>query len=330
MGIKGKRLLVTGGLGFIGSHFVDVILSNENDIELIVLDAGTYCASQRNLVKHDGSSQVKLINGSVLDSSLLGDIMGNSDWVVHFAGETHVDRSLGSAESFFETNVMGTLSLLECCRKSDLEGIIIISSDEVYGSTEYPVPESVPLNPSNPYAVSKASMDLLSQNYHLNYDLPICVVRPTNNYGPRQFPEKLIPCFVTKLLSGEPIPIYGEGNNKREWLYVRDTCLAIYWLMSHSDFQKQFAGEVFNIGSGIERSVNEIAQLLCEGFQRRLDKTVAWVPERPCPVRRHAVDSSKITELTGWMPKMGLEKGLSLTISWYRDRWPKKLLEWWI
>lgn len=328
MGRSGDKIVVTGGFGFMGSHFVDLILSTRPDREIVVLDANTYCGTPRNLEKHAGNGSLCIVVDSVCHGGTVDRLVRGAGAVVHFAAETHVDRSISSARPFFETNVMGTLNVLESCRRHEVPKIVVVSSDEVYGNCTGLAAESdTLLSPASPYAASKAAADLAARSFFTTYDLPACIVRPVNNYGPRQYPEKLIPRFVNRMLAGDKVPVYGDGGNTREWLYVTDTCRAIFSLLEH--FPVNVAGEVFNIGSGVEKSVLEITGSIAGLLGLDAEDMIDRVNDRPGHVERHRVDWSKIHRVTGWEPAVGLEEGLKRTIRWYAEHQDDMCDNWW-
>ncbi len=321
-------MIVTGALGFIGSHFVDLVLSTWPGRELVVLDANTYCGSRRNLEEHAEMSSLSIVEGSICRNGLVDEILKGAGTVVHFAAETHVDRSINSARPFFETNVIGTLNILESCRSHEVPKIVVVSTDEVYGNCREPALESDTLfKPASPYAASKAAADLTARSFFNTYDTPLCIVRPVNNYGPRQYPEKLIPKFIKRMLESERVPVYGTGGNTREWLYVTDTCRAILSLMDH--FPDNVMGEVFNIGTGVERSVLEITMSIAKLLKVDTEDMIDWVDDRPAHVERHRVNWEKIHSVTGWKPIMDFQEGLKRTVSWYAERHGGELDNWW-
>jgi dTDP-glucose 4,6-dehydratase len=307
------RIVVTGGMGFIGSAFVRRRLVSPGD-EVVVIDKLTYAGNPNNLRDHQGNSRMTFVKGDVCDRPLMDRLTRDTDAVVHFAAETHVDRSILEAGTFVQTDVVGTFSVLEACRKADVGRLIHISTDEVYGEAEgVPCTEDASLRPKSPYAASKAGADRLAFSYHATYGLPVVITRCTNNYGPFQHPEKLIPLFVTNALEDKPLPVYGTGRNTRDWIHVDDHCAALDVLLA----TKGVDGEVFNIGSTEEHSVNEIAGSILSllGKPKGL---VKHTEDRPGHVRRHAVDSSKVRSRTGWKPSHSFEAGLRETVEWYR------------
>ena len=328
MSLPGEKIVVTGGLGFIGSHFVDMILSTRPGRELVVLDANTYCGSRRNLEAHAGNSKLSIVEDSVCQSETVDRVLKGAGVVVHFAAETHVDRSISSARPFFETNVMGTLNVLESCRRHEVRKIVVVSTDEVYGNCSESATESdTLLRPASPYAASKAAADLTARSFFATYDVPVCIVRPVNNFGPRQYPEKLIPKFIERMIAGEKVPVYGHGGNTREWLYVKDTCRAILSLIEH--FSANVVGEVFNIGSGVGKSVLEITGSITGLLDIDGENVIEWVDDRPAHVERHRVNWNKIRRVTGWEPIFDFEEGLKRTVSWYMEHRGGEYDNWW-
>ncbi len=312
------RLVVTGGMGFIGSAFVRRRLQRDGD-EVLVVDKLTYAGNPNNLRDCRDDPRLTFVRGDVCDRGLMDRVAKDADALVHFAAETHVDRSILDAGTFVTTDVVGTFSVLEACRKADVGRMIHISTDEVYGEAgEAPCREDAPLMPKSPYAASKAGADRLAFSYFATYGLPVVITRCTNNYGPYQHPEKLIPLFVTNALEDKPLPMYGTGANTRDWIHVEDHCAALDLLLSAPGVE----GEVFNIGAGQERSVREIGLAILRILGKPAD-LLRPVEDRPGHVLRHAVDWTKIREGLGWRPARTFEEGLRETIEWYRRN------EWW-
>jgi len=307
------RLLVTGGAGFIGSNFTRRAVGQGHDV--VVLDKLTYAGNKENLRDLLDAKKIRFVKGDVCDQGLVADLAAHVDAVVHFAAETHVDRSILEAGNFVQTDVVGTFSVLEGCRKTNVDRVIQISTDEVYGEAEgNPCREDAPLMPKSPYAASKAGADRLAYSYFATYGLPVVISRCTNNYGPYQHPEKLIPLFVTNALEDKPLPVYGTGKNTRDWIHVDDHCAALDLLLE----AKGVEGEVFNIGASEEYSVNEIGTAILNtlGKPKTLLKSVA---DRPGHVRRHAVETKKIRSKLGWKPSRSFTQGLTETMQWYRE-----------
>ncbi len=312
------RLLVTGGMGFIGSNFIRFMLERHGEMEIVNLDKLTYAGNPANL--SDVGGRHRFIRGDVCDREKVDALVQECDAVVHFAAETHVDRSIDYAEYFVDTDVKGTFMLLEAARKHGVEKFIHISTDEVYGEAgDSSSREDDPLMPKSPYAASKAGADRLAYSYFCTYGLPVIITRCTNNYGPHQYPEKLIPLFTTNALEDEPLPVYGSGKNTRDWIYVKDHCSAIDLLLRSQGRD----GEVFNIGSGEEKTVLEIASTILSTLNKP-EGLIEHVEDRAGHVERHAVDTSKIRDRLGWAPEHEFDQAIVNTIEWYRDN-----VEWW-
>ncbi|GAA2729582.1 dTDP-glucose 4,6-dehydratase [Streptomyces nogalater] len=310
------RLLVTGGAGFIGSHFVRTLLDGgypgHETSRVTVLDKLTYAGNRDNLPA--AHPRLEFVRGDVCDPELLDRILPGHDAVVHFAAESHVDRSLRSAPEFVHTNVLGTQTLLDACLAAGTERFVHVSTDEVYGSiAEGSWTEEHPLLPNSPYAASKASSDLLVRACHRTHGLNVSITRCSNNYGPYQHPEKLIPLFVTRLLEGRPVPLYGDGRNVREWLHVDDHCRAVALVLDRGR-----PGEVYNVGGGDARTNREVTErllALCGADWSR----VRHVPDRKGHDLRYALDDGKIREELGYAPRIPFERGLADVVAWYRD-----------
>jgi dTDP-glucose 4,6-dehydratase len=307
------RLLVTGGAGFIGSNFTRRAVGQGHDV--VVLDKLTYAGNLENLRDLLDAKKIRFVKGDVCDLGIVSGLAKEADAVVHFAAETHVDRSILEAGEFVKTDVVGTFSVLEACRKAEVERVLHISSDEVYGEAERePCREDVPLMPKSPYAASKAGADRLAFSYFATYGLPVVISRCTNNYGPYQHPEKLIPLFVTNALEDKPLPLYGTGKNTRDWIHVDDHCSALDRLLDAKDVE----GEVFNIGASEEHSVNEIAASILKTL-RKPKSLLKNVADRPGHVTRHAVDTRKIRSKLHWKPSRSFIEGLKETVKWYSE-----------
>jgi dTDP-glucose 4,6-dehydratase len=308
-----QKLLVTGGMGFIGSNFILHMLNCHPHIKVINLDALTYAGNPDNLLSIKNHPQHQFVHGSINDQLLLQELFGSGiDIVVHFAAESHVDRSIEAPRQFIETNVQGTQNILEAARQHGVERFVHISTDEVYGSlgnSGY-FNEGSPLAPNSPYSASKASADMLVRAYHRTYGLPAIITRCTNNYGPRQFPEKLIPLILLKAVKNEKIPVYGDGLNVRDWLYVGDHCAAIDLVI-----QKGLPGEVYNIGGHNEFSNIKTISMILEELGKPAS-LIEYVPDRLGHDRRYAIDPAKIEGL-GWRQKTAFEEGIQKTIDWY-------------
>ena len=312
------RILVTGGAGFIGSHFVRTILSKGypglDGAEVVVLDALTYAGNRANLDPVADTDRLTFVHGDILDVDVVDSLVAEADAVVHFAAESHVDRSITGARDFVMTNVVGTQTLLDAALRHRLGRFVHVSTDEVYGSIdEGSWPETHPLEPNSPYAASKASSDLIARSYARTHGLDVLVTRCSNNYGPYQFPEKVIPLFVTNLIDGATVPLYGDGLNVRDWLHVDDHCRGIALVLAGGR-----GGEVYNIGGGTELTNRELTELLLEKTGTDWSRVVP-VEDRKGHDRRYSVDISKISAELGYEPLVPFEQGLADTVSWYRD-----------
>ena len=308
-----KTILVTGGAGFIGSCFVRHILKKHPDYNVINLDALTYCGNLLNLKDVEDNSHYIFEKGNICDKKLVLELIKKCDYVVNFAAESHVDNSILGPEIFIQTNVNGTLNLLKACKEVGIERYLQVSTDEVYGTlgaTGY-FYETSPIQPNSPYSASKASADLLVRAYFETYGLPVLTTRCSNNYGPYQYPEKLIPFFISKLLKGEKVPVYGDGLNVRDWLYVYDHCEAIDTVL-----HKGKIGEVYNIGGHNEKTNLEITKLILDAMGKD-ESSIEHVKDRLGHDRRYAISNDKITSELGWKPSITFEEGIKLTIDWY-------------
>jgi dTDP-glucose 4,6-dehydratase len=311
------KLLVTGGAGFIGSHYVRSVLTGAwggaEPERVVMLDAFTYAGNIENLAAVRADERLEIVAGDILDRALVDRLMGTVDAVVHFAAESHVDRSILGARDFVMTNVVGTQTLLDSALEHGVDRFVHVSTDEVYGSIEQGSwDESQPLLPNSPYAASKASSDLLARAYHRTHGMPAIITRCSNNYGPYQFPEKIIPLFVTNLIDGVSVPLYGEGANVRDWLHVDDHCRAIHLVL-----EKGRTGEIYNIGGGTELSNKELTGLLLEACGATWDR-VEHVADRPGHDLRYCVDTTKISDELGYQPRVPFVEGLAQTVEWYR------------
>ncbi|WP_217213921.1 dTDP-glucose 4,6-dehydratase [Streptomyces sp. AC550_RSS872] len=317
----GTRILVTGGAGFIGSHYVRTLLGpgGPADVHLTVLDKLTYAGSLTNLDAVAGHARLAFVHGDVCDAELVGELMAGHDQVVHFAAETHVDRSITGSAAFVTSNVVGTQVLLDAALRHGVRAFVHISTDEVYGSIDSGAwTEDWPLVPNSPYAAAKASSDLLALAYHRTHGLDVRVTRCSNNYGPHQFPEKVIPLFVTNLLDGQKIPLYGDGGNVRDWLHVDDHIQGIERVRQHGT-----AGEIYHIGGGTQLSNKELTGLLLQACGTGWDM-VEHVADRKGHDRRYALDWSKLHTGLGYRPTKDFARGLAETVAWYRDN-----RDWW-
>ncbi len=317
------RILVTGGAGFIGSNFVRRTLEDAypalGSAEVLVLDALTYSGNLENLAPVAGSPRFEFVKGDIRDAALLDTLMPTADAVVHFAAESHVDRSVRDATIFVETNVLGTQQLLDAALRAGLQKFVHVSTDEVYGSiAEGSWDELRPLEPNSPYSASKAGSDLLARSYFRTHGLNVSITRCSNNYGPYHFPDKVIPLFVTNLIDGNHVPLYGDGNNIRDWLHVDDHCRGIAMVLASGR-----AGEIYNIGGGTELTNRELTQLLLEATGRDWS-FVDHVPDRPGHDLRYSVDSSKIRDELGYAPLVPFDRGFADVVQWYRDN-----RQWW-
>jgi dTDP-glucose 4,6-dehydratase len=318
------RLLVTGGAGFIGSAFVRYVLAHDADVHIVTLDKLTYAGNLENLAPVSGNPRHSFVHGDICDASIVASILdGGIDAIVHFAAESHVDRSILSPDPFIETNVRGTATLLDAGRKARIGRFLLVSTDEVYGDIDAPLEadETFPLRPSSPYAASKAAADLLALSYVRTFKLPVVVTRASNNYGPYQFPEKLIPLMISNAIEGIPLPVYGDGMQIRDWLYVDDHCRGILAVLRHGR-----EGNTYNIGGNRALPNREVIKRVLEivGAPETLMTTVA---DRPGHDRRYALSSERLARETGFVPEMRFEEGLAQTVQWYRDNadWTRRL-----
>ena len=312
------KLLVTGGAGFIGSHYVRSLLTTERgkDVKHVtVLDSLTYAGNLKNLASVATEPRYTFVQGDINDAALVDALLQEADAVVHFAAESHVDRSISGSAEFIRTNVLGTHTLLEAARQRSLGRFVHVSTDEVYGSiAQGSWPETDPLLPNSPYAASKASSDLLVRSYFRTHGLNTVTTRCSNNYGPYQYPEKLIPLFVTNLIDGLQVPLYGEGQNIRDWLHVDDHCNGI-----HLALTKGKAGEIYNIGGGTELNNMEMTRLILEDFGAEWHNSVKPVQDRKGHDLRYSVDWRKAQSELGYNPQVPFQAGLAATIQWYRE-----------
>ena len=317
------KLLVTGGAGFIGSNFTRRALANElpglSDPTITVLDALTYSGTLTNLTSVADHPGYRFVHGDITDKALLAELVPGHDAIVHFAAESHVDRSVTDAGIFVETNVLGTQRLLDSALAAQTSRFVHVSTDEVYGSLDSGEwDEDEPLLPNSPYAASKAASDLLVRSFHKTHGLDTVTTRCSNNYGPHHFPEKLIPLFVTNLIDNQPVPLYGDGANVRDWLHVDDHCRGIALVLTTGR-----SGEIYNIGGGTELTNTELTGLLLEATGRGWD-LVKHVEDRKGHDRRYCVNISKISRDLGYEPSVPFEQGLADVVQWYRDN-----REWW-
>jgi dTDP-glucose 4,6-dehydratase len=310
------RQFITGGAGFIGSNYVRWVLANTDD-QVTVYDALTYAGNLSTLRDVDDDPRYSFVKGNICDPGTLEDAMAGHDAVVHFAAESHVDRSIAGPDDFVNTNCFGTNVLMDTARRLEIGRVVHIGTDEVYGSVETgSSSETDPLEPRSPYSASKAGSDLIALSYHATYGLPVTVTRCTNNFGPYQFPEKVIPLFTTNLIDGVPVPLYGDGLNERDWLHVDDHCAGVALVLD-----KGVPGEIYNIGAGNETPNRVLVDKLL-GLFGAGEEMVDYVPDRLGHDRRYSVDIAKVTEL-GWRKRRTLDEALEETVAWYRAN------EWW-
>ncbi len=311
------NILVTGGAGFIGSNYIRMMFKRHPDIEITNLDKLTYAGNLDNLrdITNPGYTFIK---GDICDPDVVNKAMEGVDTVVHFAAESHVDRSIKDGSVFVTTNVLGTNTLLNCALQSDVNKFIHVSTDEVYGSIdEGSFTEENPLKPSSPYSASKAGSDLLAMSYYITYGLPVSITRCTNNFGPYQYPEKLIPLFITNLMEGKKVPVYGTGLNVRDWIYVDDHCSGIDFVFNHGR-----SGEIYNIGGGSELTNLEITHRILEMLGKD-ESSIQFVEDRKGHDLRYSLDCTKLRGM-GWKPEYDFDRALESTVTWYMEnRW------WW-
>jgi dTDP-glucose 4,6-dehydratase len=308
------HILITGGAGFIGSHFVRYVRSRRPDWHITVLDKLTYAGNPANLAEHEGTPGYRFLQGDICrETDVHAALALDVDLVVNFAADTHVDRSISSPRAFLDTDILGTFVLLTAAREHSVKRFLHISTDEVYGSIAAgSATEQSPLNPTNPYSASKASGDLIALSFYKTYGFPVVITRSSNNYGSHQYPEKFLPLFITNALESQPLPLYGKGDQVRDWLHADDNCAGILLAL-----EKGVPGEVYNIGGRQERQNIDMAKRVIEltGADPSL---LRFVTDRPAHDFRYSVDSSKITAL-GWQPQIPLEQGLQDTVRWYRE-----------
>ncbi len=320
------KLLVTGGAGFIGSNFIHHHLKEYPQDQVVNLDKLTYAGNLENLKDVEGSKNYTFVHGDICDSDLVNSVMSGIDTVVHFAAESHVDRSILGPSVFIETNVVGTHTLLKAAHEAKVKRFHHISTDEVFGALELNTPEkfseNTPYNPRSPYAASKAASDHIVRAYHYTFGLPITITNCADNFGPYQFPEKLISLAITNLMEDKKIPVYGDGLYVRDWLYVEDHCRAIETVL-----EKGKIGETYCIGTDEPEMPNiKVVAKILKAFGRD-DSQMEHVKDRPGHDRRYAIDSTKIKKELGWQPEYNFDEGLKLTVKWYQDNidWWKKL-----
>ncbi len=309
------KVLVTGGAGFIGSNFLKYMVDKYPDYHFINLDALTYCGNLENLKDIEDCNNYSFVKGDIRDEKLVDELVSKCNYIVNFAAESHVDRSIEDPEIFIKSNILGTQVLLEAAKKHSIKKYLQISTDEVYGSLpkEGYFRETTPLQPNSPYSASKAGADLMVRAYHNTFDLPINITRCSNNYGPYQFPEKLIPLMISNALEEKELPVYGDGLNIRDWLHVYDHCTAIDLVL-----HKGKIGEVYNIGGNNEKTNIDIVKLILKELDKS-ESLIKFVKDRLGHDRRYAIDSTKIQNELGWKPKYTFEVGIIETINWYLD-----------
>ena len=318
-------LLVTGAAGFIGSNFVRMLRGRDEAVRIIALDKLTYAGNLANISDLIDDKRLIFVLGDICDRRLMDELWKRHEvrQVVHFAAESHVDRSLLDSGPFLQTNVIGTQVLLDVARANNVEKFVQVSTDEVYGSLpedrlQIKFTEETPLSPNSPYSASKASADCLVRAYHHTFGFPAMITRCSNNYGPYQFPEKVIPLFVTNLIEGKKVPLYGDGMNVRDWIYVEDHCEAVWTVLS-----KGRAGEVYNIGGNSEVTNKRLTETILRLMGKKWDESVTYVKDRPGHDRRYAIDAGKMERELGWKPKYVFERAIAETIEWYQknEKW---------
>lgn len=319
-----KKLLVTGGAGFIGSNFIKYMLDKYSEYKIINLDLLTYAGNLENLAKVENNSNYTFIKGDICDSNLVNQLVSDGiNYIINFAAESHVDRSIEDPSVFIRTNVLGTQTLLDAALKHKIDKYVQISTDEVYGSlgeSGY-FTEETPLAPNSPYSASKAGADMLVRAYHETFNLPVNITRCSNNYGPYQFPEKLIPLIIANAQEDKEIPVYGDGLNIRDWLHVKDHCCAIDTVLHHGKI-----GAVYNIGGNNEKKNIEIVKAILASLNKP-ESLIKYIKDRPGHDRRYAIDATKIKRELGWEPSYSFTRGINETIQWYLDnkKWLNKI-----
>ena len=312
-----KNILITGGAGFIGSNFINFILDKRDDIFIVNLDKLTYAGNLKNLISVENNPNYVFIKGDIVNDELVSYIFQKYEinHVINFAAESHVDRSILGSEIFFRTNVLGTNVLLENAKRFGIEKFVQISTDEVYGSLgpEGKFEETTPLQPNSPYAASKAAADMMALSFHHTYNVPVVITRCSNNYGPYQFPEKLIPLMIINTLNGKKLPVYGDGLNVRDWIYVIDHNIAVELVLENGKI-----GEVYNIGTNTEKPNIEIVKLILKETGKS-ENLIEYVKDRLGHDRRYAINSSKIKNELGWLPEYSFEDAIQNTVKWYLE-----------
>jgi dTDP-glucose 4,6-dehydratase len=308
------RWLITGGLGFIGSHFIRLALRRHPDVEIVNLDALTYAGNPANLADVAGDRRYRFVRGDVCDARAVREALaGGADAILNFAAETHVDRSIADPHSFLRTDAVGTLVLLEAARDLGVRRFLQVSTDEVYGDVARGESlESDPVAPRSPYAASKAAADLMALAFHATYGVPVVVTRGSNTYGPNQYPEKIVPLFVTNLVDDRPVPVYGDGLQIRDWLHVEDHARAIMHVL-----ERGVPGSIYNVAGGTPRTNLDLTRALVRLCGRSMDTHVTHVTDRAGHDRRYAVDATRLHEI-GWKPQIPFDDGIAQTVAWYR------------
>ena len=313
--MNNKNILITGGAGFIGSNFINYVLSKREDWNIVNLDKLTYAGNLENLKPSESNKNYHFVKGDITNTELVDDLFKKFGirYVINFAAESHVDRSILGSKVFFNTNVIGTNVLLEAAKRYEIEKFVQVSTDEVYGSLgpEGLFTECTPLSPNSPYSASKASADLMTLSFHHTYGLPVVITRCSNNYGPMQFPEKLIPLMIINALNNKKLPVYGDGLNVRDWIYVIDHNIAIELVMD-----KGIPGEIYNIGASQEMKNIDIVKIILNKLGKG-ENLIEFVKDRPGHDKRYAIDSTKIQTELGWKPAFEFEEAISNTIDWY-------------
>lgn len=321
-----RTLLVTGAAGFIGGNFVRMLRGRNEPVRIVALDKLTYAGNLANIADLVDDDRLIFVRGDICDATLMADLWQKHAIreVVHFAAESHVDRSIMDSGPFIQTNIVGTQVLLDTARRLGVDRYLQVSTDEVYGSLPEDKPEvmfteETPLQPNSPYSASKAAGDCLVRSYFHTFHMPVLTTRCSNNYGPYHFPEKMIPLFVTNLMEGKKVPLYGDGMNVRDWLYVEDHCDAIWTVLN-----KGRPGEVYNIGGNNELTNRKVTEIILREMGADWDESVQYVKDRPGHDRRYAIDASKMKNELGWAPKHRFDEAIRQTIAWYREN-----QEWW-